>query len=178
MKTWVGAWCVAAVLLAGCGSSRTVRGYIGDLKSENVLVQSAAVDQLGKLEDTAAVAPLCDLLKRTDSRELRLATMIALGRLGDAGGADALMSGLDSPDAEVRMRATEALGRMKASKALEAVARRLEDEEAQVKLTAIWALGNMADRRAVPLLTALVDSSDEYVRYNARRALQRIGEGH
>lgn len=167
---------VAAGVLTGCSGS-TVQGYIKDLASENVAVQNAAADQLGKLQDKTAVKPLCELLKRTRVKEIRLVTCIALGRIANDGGVDALIPELADSEAEIRMRAVEALGRIRSPKSVDAVTKLLDDPDIQVKLTAIWALGNIASKRSFPSLTKLLDSSNEYVRYNARQALKRAGEG-
>jgi len=73
-------------------------------------------------------------------------------------------------------QAVEALGKLASAESvpeLLALARR-----PGVNLTAIWALGSIGDKQAVPLLTDLLESDDEYVRYNAFRALKMIaGEG-
>ncbi|GAJ05579.1 unnamed protein product, partial [marine sediment metagenome] len=74
------------------------------------------------------------------------------------------------------MAACDALGKIKDPKAVKPLLNILNDKNNKdIQLTAIWALGSIGDNSAIPALTKLLDDQDNYVRYNAAKALSKIG---
>ena len=80
---------------------------------------------------------------------------------------------LKEENPRVRLQAVESLGKIKNPKAAPALVQLLENETDKYPI--IWALGEIRDRNAVPGLNQLLSSEDKYVRYNATKALAKIG---
>jgi hypothetical protein len=68
------------------------------------------------------------------------------------------------------------LGKAKKSVASEALMRLLE-KKGDHRSAVIWALGEIGDPKAIPVLDGLLSDQDEFVRYLARMALNKIGTG-
>ena len=161
-----------AISNSGCILNDTQK-YIEDLKSENIMVKINAMYYLGKEKEKRAVPVLMILLSDDQPKELKLSSINALGEIGESIAVDALIRMLNERDSDIKMAACNALGMIRDPKAVKHLIRILDDKD--IRLTAIWALGNIGDKGAVPLLTRLLYDNDKYVRYNASRSLQRIG---
>jgi bilin biosynthesis protein len=149
-------------------------GYMADLKSTNIMVKKNAIYYLGQKKSKKAVPHLIDLADSDQPKVIRLNAIMALGKIGEASAAEALIRCLDEGDIEIRTAAVCALGQMKDPKGVEPRLGVIHDQRLQ--LTVIWALGNMGEEAAVPVLTGLLASDDRFVRYNAGRALKKIGD--
>jgi hypothetical protein len=84
----------------------------------------------------------------------------------------ALIEKLKDKDPYMRLQAIEALGKVKNKKASKALVELLEEHT--VNYPVIWALGEIGDHGAIPALNRLLASEDEYLKYNACRALAKI----
>lgn len=157
----------------GCLQSKTDL-YMRDLESANVVLQYEAMVWLGEKKKRIAVPLLKELLTNDHPRKIRVQAIRTLGKIGDRSAVDGLMAALSEIDEEILSAAVEALGRIGESKAVVPLISMLKHE--RVKLTAIWAMGNIADKRVVPILTSLLEDRDKFVRFNARRALKKIGD--
>jgi HEAT repeat protein len=76
-----------------------------------VVVQVAAAEALGQIEDPRAVRSLLPVLRSGDA-DLRLAAAEALGQIEDARAAEALTAAVSDADPRVRRAAIEALGQL------------------------------------------------------------------
>jgi HEAT repeat protein len=75
-------------------------------------VRLGIIEALGDIGDPRAVRPLLGILSDDGSSEIRWATALALGNLGDSGAAPFLVKALRDPDKYVRLGAALALGRL------------------------------------------------------------------
>lgn len=84
-----------------------------------------AMYALGRLEDSASVESILNLLPQLDARE-RVSAVDALGRLGTPEAANAVLQLVDDESQEVRMMVTRALRRLNTADAREALRRMAE----------------------------------------------------
>jgi len=186
---------ILPALLSGCFSDISEK-YLNDLKSENIRVRQTAVYNLGEAKEGKAVHLMIQLLKEEQTKQIRLDIMAALvkinqgsflGSLKDkwnkketaipkADPVKALIEILNENNAELQVAAINALGQMAATDAILPLISLLDKDDRQVKLAVLGALGNIKDDVAVPTLTLLLNHQDKYIRYNADRALKKIGE--
>jgi hypothetical protein len=82
------------------------------LGHRDVRVRLGIIEALGGIGDPRAVRPLIGLLSGDTSSEIRWATALALGNLGDTGAVGALGDALKDPDKYVRLGAAMALERL------------------------------------------------------------------
>jgi len=158
----------------GCLSNDTKK-YIRDLKSENVMVRNNAIYYLGKKKEKRAVPLLIELLNNDQIKEIKLNAIESLGEIGEGSSVDALVNVLKEKDNDMRIAAVDALGKIREQKAVKPLINILSDRD--IKVIAIWALGNIGGKSAIPILTRLLHDQDKYVRYNAAKALNKIGSG-
>jgi hypothetical protein len=147
--------------------------YLYEIKSRNPMVKKNAIYYLGEKGEAKAVPLLIGLLGPDEPKNIRLSAIIALGKIGKAASADALIQLLKADDNDLRREAIWALGQIKDPKAIPRLAGLLDD--ANVRLTAIWAMGNIGDKSAVPVLTGLLTDDNRFVRHNAAQSLKKIG---
>jgi HEAT repeat protein len=154
---------------------------------DDVPIAGSGDDVLSDSEASLA-GPTLDLVRamRSEDRSVRLRAAEALGKLGDAAAAPALVRELADKDLYARKAAEEALGcvleqaprdtavRNAAHKALSAL---LRDSDMSVRYWAADAFSRLRERRAVPLLIKVLSSdSDESVRGHAAFALGEIAD--
>jgi HEAT repeat protein len=123
-----------------------------------------------------AVSKMVELLHSGyESDDIRLSILDALFELGKSTEVPIppLLAVLEDQSPRIRLKTVECLGKMRDKRAVPELLTLLEKEEN--KYPVIWALGEIRDKRAVPVLNRLLDSHDKYVRYNAKKALQKIG---
>ena len=152
-----------------------VKPLIADLKDNDPLVRSNAVQALGVIKDSRAVEPLIAALNDKDPLIQRQAVK-ALGRINDLRAVEPLIGVLEERGKKphVRMSAAEALGKIGDSSAVEPLVAALSDPYWEVRSHAAEALGRIRDPSAVePLIEALKDQ-DATVRGNAVDGLARI----
>jgi HEAT repeat protein len=119
---------------------------INSMSDPDVRVKVKAVDILGAREANDAVAPMSSMLfLRSTEPIVKLHLVAALGRIGDAQGAVAVMQYLG------------------------------EDQDERGRGTAVFALGEIGSDKAVPLLNAVVaQDQSPMVRRLAKEALQKV----
>lgn len=119
---------------------------INSLSDPDVRVKLKAIDILGAREANDAVPPMSSMLfLRSTEPIVRLHLVAALGRIGDAQGALAVMQYLG------------------------------EDQDERGRGTAVFALGEIGSDKAVPLLNAVVaQDQSPMVRRLAKEALQKV----
>lgn len=141
--------------------------------ADHVSTKNEIVELLGDLGDVKAVEPLVAVLLKDRNGYTRAYAAYALGRIGDAGAVDALLSVLNDPD--VRLSAISALGRIGDVRAVEPLISALKVNNPRVRKRAANALGEIGDARAIEPLKAVLKDEDIGVREEAREALHRIG---
>jgi HEAT repeat protein len=97
----------AAQALGQQGDKGVIPDLLARLDDSDYLVQVWVIESLSKLGASEAVGPCLALLQRTESTTLQQTIIKALGRLGNASVAEALMPFFYSPDRHVRSRARE-----------------------------------------------------------------------
>jgi HEAT repeat protein len=141
-------------IIGGAGLEECVPHVIERLAHPNTNVAQAAVDALAAIRTPAAVGPLVGML--TGDQWLRLAAVLALGRIGDPRAVVDLVPLIE--DELVGSAAVEALGRIGDASAIEPLCRALAAEERTVERdTLLVALGRClaASGARPPVGTAL-----------------------
>ncbi len=190
MKTSMALLGLMLCLFAG-GCAYITEQDLADLQTANVIVKKEAVQRIsnrsgfslraidglfGRGNEKKAVAILAELLRGgKESKDMQLDILKALGWLGHRTEVpvEALIEKLQDKDRRIRLQAAVALGQTKNKAATTALVE-LVVEEAD-KYPIVWALGEIGASSAVPTLNGLLVSEDEYVRYNASKALAKIG---
>lgn len=165
---------------------------------------ASALGGVGKIPGQAVVPALVAHLG--DPRpEVRAASAEALGRIGDASTAPAIVNmlmtnragavreivvalekigpgalpaaipALSNPETEVREAATEAISVIGTAGAVVPLAGMLKDPQVSIRRTSSDALMSLADARVVTQLVAALADSDWHVYYAARDALAKVG---
>ena len=183
---------ISLIVLSGC--STVAEEDLADLQSPNDVVKRQAIERVGKgltfplklveflmsraNEEKAAGVMIALLRSGKESKETQLSLINTLGQLGKEADPPvvALIEELKDQDHDIRAKAIEALGKTKNREASAPLVKLL-DEETDKNLTIIWALGEIGDPKAIPALNPLLDSENKYVRFNARKALAKIGTG-
>jgi tetratricopeptide (TPR) repeat protein/HEAT repeat protein len=123
-------------------------GMLGNKDAAPALARLAA-----PATDPAADAPGADRAARATSDEVRVAAVIALGRIGDERGRDVLEKLAGAPEGRLRAAAVWALGRIAAPRDVPTFSRALRDARADVAGFACLGLGRTRSAQAVSLLT-------------------------
>jgi HEAT repeat protein len=198
----------AAQALARLGSPglAALTHLLADSTADTEARQWAALALGGSHDEAVALGPLVAALHDVNgARYLPLAAAVALGQLGTAGAAEALVAVLDGPSEiyssapyfalrEIgapalpalqraletgsdlqRGRAAYLLGWLREPKAFEVLIGALRDPYAPVRLEAAGALGALGDARAAPALLPLLADTSADVRAAAAYALGRCG---
>jgi HEAT repeat protein len=166
---------------------------LADLQSENNVLKEAAIKKMGKCrsfplsvisrvlgntKEKQAVAILVDLLRRgKEPKYMELSLLKALGELGKRieVPADVLIGRLKHQDVSIRSQAIEALGKIKERSAMPALLQLLREEKEPYPV--IWCLGEIGASEPIASLNVLLASENKYTRFNAYRALKKIGKG-
>ena len=106
--------------------------------------------------------------------EMRISSLIAMGRSADTRWRGAARAELESPTPEVRAEAARACGELEARAALSELLALLSDEEKSVRLAAIFALGRIGGQDAEDALAAMCLSDDTDEVEAAENALDEI----
>jgi hypothetical protein len=103
-------WRAAEAL--GALGEHALKDLLRELGHHDVRVRLGIIEALGDIGDPRALQPLLGILTGDRSSEVRWATALALGNLGDRGAVPALTWALEDPDKYVRFGAALALGRL------------------------------------------------------------------
>lgn len=182
-------FCVALLLMAGGPPSARANGWehgavpfealVRALQDEAPEIRRRAAESLGYRGQPEALPPLLALLAKPEAEApVRRAAYVALGRLGDRRGLDALTTCLNEEARdEVRADCALALGLMAAPEAVPALLASLEgDASFLVKSRIVDALGSFQESAAVGALVGLLaEGSNRSLRQRAIPALGRSG---
>jgi HEAT repeat protein len=124
------------------GDAAALLEELGEAEPRSV-VQSGAIEALGKVGDKRAVGPIVALLERDEVD--RALAMAILARLESRDSEGALQAGLDEADPLVRAKAAEGLGAIKTRSAVPRLTEMLESEIWWERLAAARALARIAD---------------------------------
>src|SRR5262249_28121413 len=108
------------------------------------------------------------------NKDVRIAAVRAIGRLGDARAVPALVRLLRDPLDDVRVVAAEALGNLRARQAVPDLVPLLYKGSDEFRVKGAYALGNIRDHQAVRELVKAL--ANETLRPPAREALTAVGE--
>ena len=105
----------------------------------------ACAPSVEQLQEDRDVAALAEVLASHTEAEVRADAAAALGAIGDADGADALVAALSDPEASVRRAAAGALGSLRDPATVEALGAALGDADPDVRVAAVASLDRIAD---------------------------------
>ena len=184
--------CLATQALGRIGGGQVFPALLERLGDEDEDVCLDAVEALGTLADARAVPLLSTLYAQTDSAELKVAAVQALGCIGGEAAAGVLLGvaagrdhswdsvledGWDS-HWDAQLAALEALGRMGEERAVPLIVAALEDENAQeLSAAGITALAGCGPAGQKALLTRLRQGAVNE-RRQVVRLLARTPESH
>ncbi|MBB5021735.1 HEAT repeat domain-containing protein [Desulfurispira natronophila] len=141
------------------------------MDSENELIRAGAVLALGKLDDSASVPRLCQMLLQDESSQTRQAVAFSMGYLLDDRSVEPLIQALEDPQTDVAEAAAASLGILGSEEVREQLTTKLFHENPRVRGVAAQALGMISDKRVHSSLQELVKDSDPWVRTCAIQAL-------
>jgi hypothetical protein len=161
-----------------CLAERGATQYIGRIieqlhrtRRTNVLMLA---DVLGRFGETA-VPSLIKLLHSNTSRDVRVAAIMAVDRIGSLETIEPLLQVLHDPAPQVRAQAAGTLGRLGDMRAGPALTHCLVDADRDVRLQAAIALGNLSYTQAMPYLAKALGDREWWVRFRAAQALYKLG---
>jgi HEAT repeat protein len=171
----------AAGALAKIGDPRAVRPLLETLQRESDWGASRIGDTLvafgsAAVPDLARYALLTDASLSSSASHLPLIARV-LGIIGDVRAEPAMLSALESDEAELRIRAAAALGTVGSLACVPALRRALRDPEWEVRAQAAAALGRQMDGRAIASLQETMSDENWWVRQNSAQALSEIPGG-
>jgi len=162
-----------------------------DLKTPNTFVKRSVIERIQRsrnfpfslmdsLIDTKrekeAVAVMLELLRSgKEPKDIRRIILKSFGTLGQRTEIPVrpLLDALKDEDPRIRYVAIEVIGKTKQLKAVDALIKllgRTMDQDYAV----LWALGEIGGDKALPVLNRMAFSDNEYLRYNAFKALSKI----
>jgi HEAT repeat protein len=189
--SWARAFLAGMFIIWVGGCSTVTEEDLAQLQSANAMVKKEAIARISKGpsfplsviggflrkgNETQAVTIMTSLLQKgKESKDVQLNILAALGELGKRRQipVSALIEKLKDKDPQIRTQAIEALAKTN-DKAASAALVGLLDQQTD-KYPIIWALGEIGDQSSIAALDRLLASGDKYVRYNARKALAKIG---
>jgi HEAT repeat protein len=160
--------------------------YLAEVRSGSKARRYQAAYELSKLlaydkdaaRDPAFVRELARLFSESAGAEpeMRRYLALALGQVADPATLDALVVGLDDPDAQTRIYTAWAVGAVGDARGAGPLILRLADADAGVRKTAAFALGGLRAAAAVEPLRGALDDEVIDVRWNAALALAQLGD--
>ena len=144
------------------------------LKAKKWNDRSAAVDILGKMDDTLARL----LVIQTADDENDIVSSNAghvIWSMDNVSALPVLINALDNNNVHVRCNAARALGRIGDGRAIDPLIGLLQDDYQSVRETAVRSLGETGDISAVPALINAMKNDEENVGYSAESALKMVG---
>ena len=145
-----------------------------DLASDDILVQKAAAEALGRLADSRALTPLIATL-HNQNQWVREASARALGKLGNPDAVEALLMAVKDTNLWVCKAAITSLGQLNNPQAIMPLVLLLGHKDASVQRAAIHALVNLSPSSFEALLAAL-DNPERLIRKGAVTALGKLGD--
>lgn len=178
-----------SMLISSC--STITDQDLADLQSSNTIVKKEALDRISRGQPfphsfiggfvnrgnkKRAVSLMVKLLDSGEqSKDVELSILKALGGLGQRVEVPVslLVDKLRDDDPQVRAQAVETVGKTKNKEASTELVKMLKEERDNYLV--VWALGEIGDPRTISALNRLLASKDKYLRYNAYRALAKMG---
>ena len=120
------------------------------------------------------VKELIEQAYHTDDVKLKASAIYAMGRNCDSAWLTALMTELNSNEAEIRYEAANACGELGAEEAVLHLLKLIKDEDCQVQEAAIKALGQIGGEQAKQALNKLAKNPQPRIRQAAKSALEEI----
>jgi HEAT repeat protein len=151
------------------GGSPIVSALVQQLGSDDLDVQLAAIDALGRLGDRQAAGPLASLLGT--SRAVSVAVAGALAHLGDPSVMDQLFARLTDPDAAVRQAVIGALHSLGHPEMEGRIAALLAGDDPRGRESAVRIAGYFGYPACLDAVLACCDDPDERV---SRAALEQV----
>ncbi|MDB4980182.1 MAG: hypothetical protein JWM82_934, partial [Myxococcales bacterium] len=127
-------------------------GMLGNADATPVLARLAASPVASAREDAPEGLAI--------AKDAQVSAVIALGRLGDPRGHDALADLVSAPEARLRAAAIWALGRLGDARDAPALTRALRDARPDVAALASLGLGRLRTSRAVALLVSVAQDAE------------------
>lgn len=143
--------------------------------SQGIEVRRHALEAIGSLSKPY-VKELIRWAYESDSFELQLSALHAMGRNCDAVWLPILLKEMENPDPERRFEAATACGELE-EEAIPHLAQLLHDTDLQVRFCAIEALGQIGGSEARLILRRCLSDPDEQVREAAEEALEELEFG-
>lgn len=145
-----------------------VKTLIEKLKDEDWHVQKKAAEELGKMKDKRATAPLIDALKGSENPYVLRSICWALGKIGDKSAILYLVKLLNHKEAFVRKSALYALGEIGGEEVHEPIESMLKDKEVDIRALAARLLGKLKSKESInALISALNDENPEVRKFAA-----------
>jgi HEAT repeat protein len=141
----------AARALGTIGDTAAVDTLLYALGDDVEAVRLRSAEALGRIGDERAISALSEAARRDRSREVRSASVGALGEIGRPATA-ALESLLDEATGSFRIEVIRSLGRCGDSAAVQALARFISEENLSECLAAVQALATLQDPSSVESL--------------------------
>lgn len=138
---------------------------------EPVAVRRRALESLAYFPDDARVDQLIAESYASPIHDLRVSSVLAMGRNLNRRWLPDVLVELENDDAEFRFEAAKACGEFGDSSAVDALLTLIDDEDREVQSAAIGALGQIGGQRCVNVLRRLAESDDTFVREAADEAL-------
>lgn len=135
---------------------------------------SLALRTLGQIQDDEAVGPLVEILETSNDLEIRIATIEALGEIGNPEAEPTLSALLSSPEWQLRAKTASALGGLGDPEAIPGLVESLRDENWWVRRSAAAALALIP--KGIEALYAELDDEDRFAADAAAEALTDAGE--
>ncbi|HFE64868.1 MAG TPA: alpha/beta fold hydrolase, partial [Caldithrix sp.] len=162
--------------LGNIKDKRAVEPLIVAINDSSQSVRERAIEALGKLGDKRAFEPIIAVID-DENEYVRDEAVMALGKFKDQRLIEALVSRLkdDGVIEDVGLHAAEALAAI-GEPAVRPLMNALNDSAALARENACIGLGILKDPRAIDILIHALQDEDSGVRYEASRALAKIGE--
>ena len=136
-------------------------------------VQCRALESIAYSGETG-IRQLIEDAYYSPEEELRISSLVAMGRSADTRWRGLVRAELHNPSAQMRIEAARACGELEVLKAEHELLELLADDEQMVRLAAIFALGRIGSRRAQETLRSLATSEDEIEAEAAELALEEM----
>ncbi|NBC10304.1 MAG: hypothetical protein GVY24_01030 [Planctomycetes bacterium] len=166
----------AAYALGKIGSPRAVQDLLAHIHADDEKLRLSVIENIGKIGDVAATAPLLRQYERTEDRTERWAILHALQKLRDPRAVPRLIEMLSAENGNAGVGAARALGAIGSRAAVPALIEALEGEDVSVVLSCVEALGQIGDPRATDVLVGLLEHDQLRFAATAAEALGAIND--
>jgi len=164
----------SATAIGKIGTALDGRALIPLLSDDSASVRHRALQAIGILKVKEAGPGLREMYEANKRKDLGLAVLDSLSRVGDPAQAELLQSLVQDPDPEKRRLAVEGLGRISSASSVDAFKKDYQRERSDdVKLAYSFALARMGDRAFID--TIVLSLSSRNLGKRARDYLLELG---